>query len=491
MKCFNILKFCNLVLALLALTLACVFSRLEMDTSNSLLQVIGNLHPLVLHLPIGGLTFFIILDIVRKMQWAQLDRAALLVILLFTSLFANVSFFTGFLLSTQGGFAEDLLSDHLWCAAFYVVFLALCPFFTTGAAPSLKRTCILYFHVVAALISMVLTGHYGALMTHGNPLAPFLTEAEFKPVIIDKPIGERLAFKEVVHPILQAKCYACHGNGKTKGKLSLDSYEALLKGGKSGDTLIPGDIRKSLLISSIMLPIDHDEHMPPAKKVQLSEGEVNILKWWVSSGAVRDQTVGDIQAPPNILTAIEELVPEEIRQQREIDQLQKIVEQKQLAKQKKIALNEEIHSSVPSKLRPLLRFVSPHNASIHFSSVSLQHEFKDEDFAALSPFLPYFTSVDLSHSSISSPTVTALSSCHNLHSLRLSDTSVTSDDVARLSKLSKLQSLSLHSTSIDALALEHLGSIKSLRKLYLWNNEIAAADIEQFKSAHPNINVVH
>ena len=42
-----------------------------------------------------------------------------------------------------------------------------------------------------------------------------------------------------------------------KGKLSLSTYDDILAGGKSaGRALIPGDAERSLLISSLMHPLD-------------------------------------------------------------------------------------------------------------------------------------------------------------------------------------------------------------------------------------------
>jgi mono/diheme cytochrome c family protein len=487
------LKYTSIVLAVIAVIFSGFFDSLEMDLSSPWQLVVGNIHPLLLHLPIGGLGVIILLEIAKKRDWVKADNSVLYFILLFTSLVASASFFSGFVLSMQGGYPSDLLSNHLWSAAIYVSFLALSALLKGRLAGKGGRTLFYNLSIVGACVSMALTGHYGGLMSHGDPLAPFFVKDEATVTVdVTKPTEELLVFSEVVHPILNAKCYSCHGNGKMKGKLSLNSYDEILKGGKAaGDTLIPGDTQKSLLISSLMHPIDHDKHMPPAKQTQLSAGEIEILTWWVASGAKRDVTVAEVEPPSAILTAITELVPEEVRQKREIDRLQKIAKQKLKAKQQRLVLHREIQTKVPSKLRPMLRFVSPHDASIHFSSVSLQDQFGDNDFAALTDFSKYFTSVDLSHSSVSTPTIKALSSCPNLHCLRLADTMISVEDVAQLKNLKALETLSLHSTDIDATVLEHLSEIRSLRRLYLWSTNVSAPDIEVFKKNHPQIQVVY
>lgn len=489
----KLFKYISIALALIALIFAVFSESIAFDVSSAWQQIIGNFHPILLHLPIGGLTIVILLEISRKFNWVEADDKLIYFLLLFTSLVASASFFTGFILSLQGGYNSELLSNHLWSAAFYVCFLALCAFLKDRKSNNNGSPLLFNISVVCALVCMTFTGHYGGLMSHGDPLAPLFAKDEGEITIIsDKPTEELLVFNEVVHPILKGKCYACHGDGKAKGDLRMDTFADLIKGGQeAGKTLIPGDHKKSLLISSLMLPLDDDKHMPPKEKTQLTPGEIEILTWWVSNGAKSDMTVAEVQPPSEIITAITELVPEEIRQQREVERLKKIADQKVKAKEERLVLGKEIEETVPSKLRPMLRFVSPLDASIHFSSVSLQDQFSDSDFATLTGFAKYFTSVDLSHSSISTPTIEALSSFQNLHTLRLADTKVKINDIGYLKKLTALETLSLHSTELDSSVLEHLGEISSLRHLYLWSTNIPATDIEVFKNSHPNIRVVY
>ena len=42
-------------------------------------------------------------------------------------------------------------------------------------------------------------------------------------------------------PIFDQKCISCHGEEKQKGKLRMDTYEALIAGGKEGEGMVPGD----------------------------------------------------------------------------------------------------------------------------------------------------------------------------------------------------------------------------------------------------------
>ncbi len=90
-------------------------------------------------------------------------------------------------------------------------------------------------------------------------------------------------FRDSVLPLLQERCFKCHGE-KEKGKLRLDSHKAMLKGGESGDpAVVPGDIGKSLLFS-LVSSRDEDERMPPKGK-PFNAGELKVLREWIESGA--------------------------------------------------------------------------------------------------------------------------------------------------------------------------------------------------------------
>lgn len=87
-----------------------------------------------------------------------------------------------------------------------------------------------------------------------------------------------------VQAIMETKCLECHNPSKIKGKLLMDTAEALLKGGESGKTLIPGKPDESELIKRIVLPKDNDDIMPP-KGGPLPAEDIALLKQWVSEGA--------------------------------------------------------------------------------------------------------------------------------------------------------------------------------------------------------------
>src|SRR5580765_2790197 len=88
-------------------------------------------------------------------------------------------------------------------------------------------------------------------------------------------------FETSVRPVLAANCYDCHGEERMGG-LRVDSREGLLKGGKSGPAIVPGDPEKSLIIQAVR----QTQALKMPKGGRLKPAEVEALTEWVKAGAV-------------------------------------------------------------------------------------------------------------------------------------------------------------------------------------------------------------
>lgn len=92
-------------------------------------------------------------------------------------------------------------------------------------------------------------------------------------------------FEKKIRPVLVARCYQCHSakaqrKKKLKGQLLLDSRAGIRKGGETGPAVVPGDVKKSLLIQAIR----HESfEMPPKSK--LPDRVIADFVKWVKMGA--------------------------------------------------------------------------------------------------------------------------------------------------------------------------------------------------------------
>ena len=86
-----------------------------------------------------------------------------------------------------------------------------------------------------------------------------------------------------IKPVLQGRCYACHGVLKQEGGLRLDTAAAAVKGGDSGHTIKPGDVTASELVRRINSHDDADR-MPPEGE-PLKADEIAAITRWITEGA--------------------------------------------------------------------------------------------------------------------------------------------------------------------------------------------------------------
>jgi Protein of unknown function (DUF1553)/Protein of unknown function (DUF1549)/Planctomycete cytochrome C len=91
-------------------------------------------------------------------------------------------------------------------------------------------------------------------------------------------------FQHDIQPILARSCVPCHSAAKQRGGLCLDDGVEALKGGNSGPSIKPGDVRQSRLLQ-LVAGLDSDLKMPPEGKPPLTVEEVGRLRAWIEQGA--------------------------------------------------------------------------------------------------------------------------------------------------------------------------------------------------------------
>ena len=96
-----------------------------------------------------------------------------------------------------------------------------------------------------------------------------------------QPTPEQVEFFEKkIRPILAENCQKCHGEQKHNGNLRLDSKAAIVAGGDSGPSVVPGKPEESLLIQAVNY---ESLEMPP--DARLKSAQIALLTEWVKMGA--------------------------------------------------------------------------------------------------------------------------------------------------------------------------------------------------------------
>lgn len=97
----------------------------------------------------------------------------------------------------------------------------------------------------------------------------------------------KVSYSRDVQPLLSKYCYECHTPGKQGAEASgfdMTTYESLMKGGKFGALIKPGDAMTSALNMLVEGRVHPSIRMPHGKD-KMSEKETEILKKWVNEGA--------------------------------------------------------------------------------------------------------------------------------------------------------------------------------------------------------------
>jgi mono/diheme cytochrome c family protein len=92
-----------------------------------------------------------------------------------------------------------------------------------------------------------------------------------------------------IKPMFEKSCTKCHGADKQKGKLRLDSLQAVLKGGEDGKVVMPGKSADSMLVHNVAHLGDEDFWMPPPdnkdKIPPLTKEQIGLIRAWIDQGA--------------------------------------------------------------------------------------------------------------------------------------------------------------------------------------------------------------
>ena len=445
------------------------------EVSEEIVIFIGRFHPLVVHMPIGFIAAVVILQLVALFSQSNL-RIGIGTLLWFSMITAILSTIIGTLLAIPGGYDAELLLKHrqLGLGTSIATIWMLC-------AHRSKRRGSGLFYSLSLLFGMGLlgaTGHFGGSLTHGDDyLTAYLPEAlggktQAEPIDPGTPEDAAL-YSRVIQPILDAKCVACHNEGKSQGNLRMDSFDALLIGGKKGPTFIENNAAESLMIERAQLPLEHKEHMPPEGKVQLSEAELEAISWWIDQGAPERMSL-DTDLPSDESIALMESALGFVIAEPMIPML---------------PWEATVEASAPLHHLPQMRI-----QRVALDSPALDVFFEpttdsiDALVAQLAPIKANITLLDLGNTTFSDATLKEIATFSNLEQLRLNNTSVTDDGIQQLANLRQLEKLSLYGTLISDAALDALKKLPNLRQVITWNTDVSYEAAEDFKTEMVNAN---
>lgn len=431
------------------------------------LQVAGRMHPLILHFPIVLLVMAALWELLPRPQSedTKIRTGVGDVLLLSASLTAVLTSLFGLFLSREPGYEADVLFWHKW-GGVLISFLTLGWFAFRQSIRS--RRPVLFTATAVGMALILLTGHQGANITHGENflLAPLHSGEETQTVLLE----DAVVYAHLVKPILEAKCTGCHNPRKAKGELVMETEAELLKGGKSGQLWDTTKKGFGLLFERLHLPLDNKKHMPPRGKPQLTEEEIAILYQWVKCGADFKQKVLDLPETDTL-----RLLAAERFQTIETD-----------AYTFDAASDEAI-----KKLSTSYLIVSPLAAGspalgVEFFSAANYKAAALKDLLAIKEQV---VSLNLNKMPVTDGDLQTISQFKNLRKLNLSFTNISGATLRELKGMAQLRQLSLSGTPVKWKDVQPLTDLPKLSRLYLWNTGIAAAEMKQAMAGHKKLSL--
>lgn len=111
-------------------------------------------------------------------------------------------------------------------------------------------------------------------------MAPAPTEMAAAPTEAPAAAEAAVSFSQDLMPVFEKSCIKCHGGEDgTKGDLDLRTYDAMMKGGKDGQVVAPGDHANSMLWKLV------DNGKMPRRQPKLPQEQIDLIASWIDEGA--------------------------------------------------------------------------------------------------------------------------------------------------------------------------------------------------------------
>lgn len=428
----------------------------------SWIQVIGRVHPMLLHFPIVLLLIAgVLVNFRRRLQKALPLRSLIREVLFIAALSAAITVIMGLLLAQEAGYEGSELQWHKWTG---IAISFLSGGLACGEGLQYTRYRPLFTTFTNLCLGFVwVAGHYGAALTHGEGfvLAP-LKQSDAK----NFDVHTARVFDDAVLPILKAKCLSCHNAGKAKGGLMLADSTVIAAGGDSGPVFVSGNPNESLLIQRLVLDIEHEHHMPPKGKPQLTTQEIALLQAWIAKGAHFDLSVATLAADDSLMRAISAIYG--VADDAHFDFPPADAEQVE-------------RLSTPYRVVRVLADGSP-ALSVSFYGASL---YTDQSLVELGPIAEQVVSLNVDGMPIGKAGLDMIAKFKNLRDINLNDTPVDDAGLAGLNVLAHLKSVRLSGTAVTVAGVKQLLMNAGLRQVFIWNTAVSVEEASQLIASFP------
>ena len=452
----------------------------------------GRFHPLLVHIPIGIIVFAALLSVVAVYKKSPVLESAINIALLAGGISAVFAALTGYFLSSSGGYSAQTLNWHKWIGIAAAALILITWYVRRNKKTNivLAKTPLSNWLLIICIVLITAGGHLGGNMTHGEGyltahMPEFLRSVFGKKIIAEEkplpPLDSVVVFRDIIQPVLQQKCIDCHNKDKTEGELDLSTIEGISKGGKSGNTIVAGDLEKSELFKRITLPRHSRKFMPADNRPPLSPIEISFMRWWILSGAdyqknITGQSVDDkmkylvanylgINAEDNKEIVLPEVPPADP------------ATVQQLKDQKLLIRNLTSNSNLLDISFTMVQNTGADHIEQLMQKLSLV---KDQVYR-----------LDISNCGINKATLKTIGSFSRLNTLELQKNNIDDQCVELLQDLKKLELLNLGQNPLTDKCITSLKKLSGLKKINLWQTQVTEEGAKALQSQLQGVILEH
>lgn len=421
----------------------------------------GRMHPLLLHFPIALIVLLVILRVFQnQLEPDSFDKVQKF-LLYFTAFTTTLTALMGFFLSKEPGYVSELMALHKWVGVGvgFLVYGLVLTYHKDRAYNSLLSVCF---------IAIVFAGHLGSGLTHGmNFLIEPIMTTRANQLTQHTPV-----YSGFVAPILAQKCQSCHNPQKHKGGLDMSSLDKIYAGGENGPIWQDENAKESELVIRASLPVDHEHHMPPKGKAQLTQAEFTLIYQWIAGGADTAVAISDLQESDTLF----------------------VLASAMLDKRKGSGLSsgydfdfasKKVIKSLNNPYRSVAQ-ITPSSPAISVN-IYVRQAYKKEFLSELSKIKDQIVFLNLTNLPIEDQELFEIARFKNLEKLNLNGTDISGKTLDMLLACTNLKSLSLGSTDVNLNMLKPIAALESMEELFVWNTEINHDDLQVLNDQYPNI----
>ena len=442
---------------------------------------IGRFHSLLVHLPIGIFLLGYVFEILFQLGFRKFISSRSIIIFIYAigllaGIFASV---TGWLLSFSEDYGIDALNDHklLGIATLVVMLLVIIYQIKTPEAKSKLKFTV----STLAIILTGLTGHFGGNLTHGpNYLLEYGPNnfSTYQDVNLERlktitPDSVRI-YGDILYPIIENNCVACHNSENYKGGLILENYTNLFKEAAHAVPVIPKKPYNSEFFSRVNLPANDEKAMPP-RGSGFNYTDIEILKYWIENGADSLTTFNSDLMSDELILLLNRDYGLDYKSKPYYEKVKVDSIDNEILNQLR---RNEFRAQYLSKTNFLL--------DVSFKGDSINKE----QVESLNRVASHITFLDLSDSGLSEHLMEIFTEMPHLNKVNFSKNQLDTNMVSFLKKHKNLESINLNNTVLTSTSLNNLLEQSSVKRVYVLDTKITEDELLTLKQAFENTDII-